>query len=82
MVSGFVAYCMRQAGTAPPEWDVPYEDAPKQEPSDPTKKYVALRNKHTLARFFSTNGPFRSDWYEEIGCFDSVEDAQRACGIG
>jgi len=81
MMSGLISELMRQNGTAPPEWDTPYEDAPKAEPTDPTKQFIALRNRLTPGKFLTGMGPYRSDWYEEIGCFDTMWEAQAACGV-
>jgi hypothetical protein len=33
------------------------------------------------ASFCTGNGVYRTDWYEEVGCFDKLWDAQAACGV-
>ena len=81
MMSGLISELMRQNGTAPPEWDTPYEEAPKAEPSDPSKKYMVLRKKLTPGSFITGCGPYRTDWYEETGCYDTLWDAQAALDI-
>lgn len=81
MMSGYIAWCMRENGTAAPEWDTPYDQAPKAEPSEPGKKYIALRKKLTPGRFITGCSTYRTDWYEEIGCFDTMWEAQAAIGI-
>jgi hypothetical protein len=82
MMSGLISMIERQNGTAPPEWDTPYDKAPKAEASDPDASYIALRNKLRHGQFVTRNsGVYRSDWYEEIGCYNTMWDAQAAVGV-
>ena len=59
----------------------PEENAPLSNPSNPEKKFLVLRGKLYQQTFWTTNGPYRSDWYEEIMISDSEEECIRACGF-
>lgn len=58
-----------------PEEDVSFEAAPKARPSDPSKRFIILCGKRRHNCFFSSNGPYRSDWYKEVGCVDTMHEA-------
>ena len=81
MMSGFSAWHKRQDGTAPPEWDTPYDKAPKAGASDPDASYIAIRNKLRPGQSDLNSGVYRSDWYEEIGCYNTMWDTQAAVGV-
>lgn len=56
---------------------------PRKLASEPDKKYIVLQSKATGARFFShiTSDGYRSDWYEEVGCFNTAYECQECIGI-
>lgn len=52
------------------------EEAPYVESSDPSKRFIVLRGKRRGNCFFSANsGTYRSDWYTEIACVDTMHEA-------
>lgn len=81
MMSGYIQWLIEQNGTAPAAWSTPYKDAPKAKASS-DRAFIALRGIHRGNMFCSHNsGEYRSDWYEEIGTFDTLAEAQAAIGV-
>lgn len=82
MLDGLAEMLMRQDGTWPPELDVPDSEAPYAESPDPSKAFMVLRSKFLdKGTFFTTNGRYRTDWYECLLVTDDMREAQRACGF-